>query len=573
MRIEGKLLLMCLVLGLVGCTVLEPREGGEEDPARSAAGMPTLGAIDQALADYGVPEPPGESPGGALDDIATPPEDVLDALLPGEEGRSVVQGEERFDVSVRDLPARDFFMGLVRGTRYNMLVHPEVLVPITLELNQVTVPQVVDLVTELHGLNYEESAGVYRIFPAGVKTRIYPLDYLNVRRKGSSDIVVSSGQLSGSSSGSSTSSDGSGEVGGDSTTGNVLSRISTETESDFWGVLQKTISDLIGPSKDHMVVVDRSAGLVIVRASPVALRSVETYLRRSQLILQRQVILEARVLEVVLDKGFEQGINWSYFDTFTSSVDAAGSATKALTLGQASQQVINNDLGGVFSASLRLNDFSAFIQLLGTQGSVQVLSSPRIATINNQKAVIKVGSDEFFVTGIETSEDTSDSSENLISNVELTPFFSGIALDVTPQIGDEGLITLHVHPTVSEVVDQVKTVTLSGGDLVLPLAFSTVRETDSVITARNGQVVVIGGLLQNIDRRNRAETPLLADVPWFGELFRQHRNESSKSELVILIKPTLAEDWSPSRDAENLRDRFHSYHQPLDGSATSTGWR
>lgn len=479
---------------------------------------------------------------------------------PQTERRSV----PRFDVSVRDLPAQDFFLGLASGSTQNLVVHPEVAGSITLDLRQVTLDEVLTTVAMLYDYDIDRQGAIYTVFPGGVTTRVFAVNHLNIKRQGSSDIMVSSGQLStGSDSFSGDEGGGFGGSNGLEGGSSVLSRISTVTDTSFWDGLQEALSRLIQDSKDGVVITDRAAGLVIVRARRSDLRVVEDYLRRSQLFLQRQVVLEARVLEVTLGQGYEQGINWSYLDTFSTGIDASGDALKSLTLGQASQPIVNNELGGVFSASLRINDFSTFIQLLGTQGSVQVLSSPRIATTNNQKAVIKVGTDEFFVTGIETSEDTSNDNSNLISDVELTPFFSGIALDVTPQISADDEITLHVHPTVSEVKDQVKTVTLSGKDLVLPLAFSTVRETDSVIRARDGQLVVIGGLIQNVTVADTAEVPVLADIPWMGEMFRQRRNETRKVELVILIRPTLVDRRDGGIDLPALEERFLEFEEPL----------
>src|SRR5690606_27423394 len=165
----------------------------------------------------------------------------------------------------------------------------------------------------------------------------------------------------------------------------------------------------------------------------------------------------------------------------------------------AGQTITASDIGGLFSASVRAGDFSGLIQLLGKQGNVQILSSPRIATVNNQKAVIKVGTDEFFVTDIDFDENNSaiTATDRTSTSVELTPFFSGISLDVTPQISEDGAITLHVHPSVSEVSDQEKVITVGERDVTLPLARSTVRETDSIIRAESGQIVVIGGLIQN----------------------------------------------------------------------------
>ncbi len=185
------------------------------------------------------------------------------------------------------------------------------------------------------------------------------------------------------------------------------------------------------------------------------------------------------------------------------------------------------------------DDFTAFIELLKTQGDVQILSSPRIATLNNQKAVIKIGTDEFFVTDISTTNVSSAATTTIIPEVTLTPFFSGIALDVTPQISDDDYVILHVHPSISQVVDQQKTVTVGDVIQTLPLALSTIRETDSVVRARSGQVIVIGGLMQDRVTSETASASMLAKIPIIGGLFKQSVQTTLKSELVILLKTTV----------------------------------
>src|SRR5690606_27496499 len=144
---------------------------------------------------------------------------------------------------------------------------------------------------------------------------------------------------------------------------------------------------------------------------------------------------------------------------------------------------ITDTLGGAFTLAADFSDFNAYIELLGLQGRTRVLSSPRVSTLHNQKAIIKAGTDEFFVTGIET--DTTAAGLNTVTNVdyELTPFFSGVALDVTPQISEDGRVILHIHPTISEVNDQQKTLSLRGSIDSLPLALSQVRESDSIVKA------------------------------------------------------------------------------------------
>ena len=183
--------------------------------------------------------------------------------------------------------------------------------------------------------------------------------------------------------------------------------------------------------------------------------------------------------------------------------------------------------------------------MLETQGDTRVLSSPRVATLNNQKAVIKAGSDEFFVTAVRSNTVTGTASTTS-RDVTLTPFFSGIALDVTPQISADGEVTLHIHPTVSEVTDQTKVLTISGQTDTLPLAFSEIREADSIVKAKSGQIIAIGGLMRNSSRREDFSTPVLGRVPGLKRLFGSTRDVETVTELVILLRPVVVdddEDW------------------------------
>ena len=185
---------------------------------------------------------------------------------------------------------------------------------------------------------------------------------------------------------------------------------------------------------------------------------------------------------------------------------------------------------------------------LQTQGDVQVLSSPRIATLNNQKAVLKVGSDELYVTGVSTTTTSNASGTGSSSSPSLTlqPFFSGIALDVTPQIDADGRVILHLHPQISTVGEKSKVIDLGAlGTYRLPLAASSVNQTDSIVRVRDGQIVAIGGLMREETRTETSGVPLLKDMPLVGGLFRQSTRLHSKRELVILMKPTVIQDDGP----------------------------
>jgi MSHA biogenesis protein MshL len=298
-------------------------------------------------------------------------------------------------------------------------------------------------------------------------------------------------------------------------------------------------------------VVSPHAGVVIVKALPKTQRLIRDYLNVTQSNLNRQVILEAKIIEVTLSDSYQAGIDWSKVRRVNGN--------SQLTLGQQGQilETIASDapLNGMFSMLYSGESFNGALDLLKTQGDVQVLSSPRVSTINNQKAIIKVGSDEFFVTEVATTTVTGTATATTPS-VTLTPFFSGISLDVTPQINRQGEIILHIHPVVSEVEDQKKTLTLGSEQFSLPLALSNVRESDSIVRAKNNQIVVIGGLMQNSTQTSVNSVPLLGDIPLLGKAFQQTRESIVKSELVILLKTTLIDDTGYQDDLNLIKDRF-----------------
>lgn len=509
------------------------------------------------------------------------PDDITNALVPSINlniphlSIADIKNEDnhRFDIRVNKVKAKQFFMGLVDGTAMNMVLHPDIKGKITLDLKNVAVSDVMNLTRDVFGYDFALSGKTYQVFPNILRTKIFKINYLSINRTGESQMHVSSGQVtdtasSGSDSGSTSDSSSTREtVSGSS--------VSTLYKSDFWTELEVSLKSILSNKENRSIVVNAQSGIVVVRALSSELRTIEKYLEKTQLSVQRQVILETKILEVELSESYQTGINWaalsqnsndkvlfgltgggSIFNNGTSIINGNTGNLDPSALSQVNGTA-SSAFGGVFSLALNIGSgFAAFIELLKNQGEVKVLSSPRISTINNQKAVIKVGVDEFFITDITTNTNISSSTSNVQNNVEFTPFFSGVALDVIPQISDDGLVILHIHPTVSSVNEKIKSVDVSAStSLKIPLAISTVRESDSIIRARNGQVVVIGGLMQNSTQNKEASVPLLGDIPLIGGLFRHTQKVVKKSELVILVKPVIVEtnqQWNNMlRDSKN----------------------
>lgn len=559
MTLNRTFLTLLLALLLAACSNNPLLRGSQ------ATSTDTADAIDEAFAEAEAEQRQQEREDNASG-AGPVPEDVSAALMPSLS--SSTDDEERFDVNARGLAAGPFFEALVEGSRYNVVVHPDVSTTIDLRLRDVTVPEVMDIAGDLYGLDIERSGRLFRVRADSVQTRLFPIDYLHFKRSGGSETRVSSGQVSNSRE-SSTGAGSNGDDSGDNTTANLVgTRISTETESDFWRDIERALTMIIGTDSENQVIINAGAGLVMVRSDGESLRQVEEYLRRTQLIMQRQVVLEAKILEIGLNEGYQQGVNWADIQSASNITASDGLPEDFTAQALAGQAVRTSDIGGLFSASVRAGDFTGLIELLGEQGNVQILSSPRISTVNNQKAVIKVGTDEFFVTDIDFDDNNSavTATDRTSTSVELTPFFSGISLDVTPQIAEDGAITLHVHPSVSEVNDQEKVITVGDRDVTLPLARSTVRETDSVIRAESGQIVVIGGLIQNTSEDNNSAVPFFSEIPLFGELFKQRRFESRKSELVILLRPVVAGSEQMNADVSASRDRMRVLRELLESS-------
>lgn len=516
--------------------------------------------------------------------------------------------EPRFDISVNNAPAAQVFMSIVSGTRYSMLVHPDVRGNVTVTMKDTTVREAMDSLRDLYGYEYRIDGTRILVQPASIRTKVFRVNYMLGQRVGRSDVRVTSGSVADAP--------GVGTTGvpapvgitsptiapapGTSGAAAVLpsappsdsSRVQTSVRSDFWEDLRRTLVQIVGAEGGRNVVINPQAGIVMVRAMPEELRQVENYLREIRLAVERQVMLEAKIVEVTLSDQFQTGVNWALFSssgrasatqiTPGASLNTSGAITvPSLAINpQPGSASVNAAIGAgalisgvpggaLLGLAFQTQNFAALLQFLESQGAVQVLSSPRIATLNNQKAVLKVGTDEFFITNIaggSTTTGTITGGTTTFPTLTLRPFFTGVALDVTPQIDNDSVLILHIHPSVSNVQQDDKNVNLGtafGGQITLPLARSTVSETDSVVRVQDRNIVAIGGLMKLDLQDNRSGLPGLRESPNFGGLFRSDRKTIVKKELVILIKPTVIQsenDWA--EDIRETRDRILNMGTP-----------
>ena len=517
--------------------------------------------------------------------------------------------EPRFDLVVNTAPAQQVFMSIVSGTRYSMIVNPAVGGTLSLNLKDVTVREALEAVREVYGYEFRIDGTRIYVESAGLQTRVFQVNYLIGLRSGRSDVRVSSGAISVAQGGG-----GAGALAGAAAPGTPgqptspalgafglssiatasldASRVSMVSQSDFWNEITFALRSLVGTGPGRNLVVSPQSGVIVVRAMPDELRSVEKYLKAMRLSVERQVMIEAKVVDVTLNNAYQAGINWAAFpnnrrvtagvfgsNTQLGTTGNLSTGNQAITVDPAGRALTTGILGtglagtavsatgavgaGVFGLAVQTKDFAALLQFLDSQGNVQVLSSPRVAALNNQKAVLKVGTDQFFVTNVTGTPLTNPAG--LVTAIQLTPtlnsFFSGVSLDITPQIDEDGNILLHIHPLVSNVVQQDLAFNfgVGGTDTTLPLARSSINETDTIVRVQDGNIVALGGLMKVDVANDRSGIPLLQDIPGVGGLFGNTTRTRTKRELVILLKPTIIKserDWEEG--IQQTRDRIQN---------------
>ena len=484
------------------------------------------------------------------------PEGALPGLIVTEiEGKR--EPERLYSFSLRDADIREVLMALSKQTSFNIVVDQDIQGRVTVDLKNVTMVEALDTLTELLDLGYKIKQNIIRVSKPALEARIFSLQYVNLKRTGSSSTTAAIGTSGGLVTGTTPGTTGvTGTVGTVGTTGTVggttgSTSVNTSTATDLWTDIETGLTKILSPA--GKMVVDKQSGNILVTDLPKFLDRVAGFLESVEGSVQRQVLIEARIIEVVLTGEYRLGLNWGAIVQAAalrgaSTISPVFSASPTRILGQRLSPAV-----GDFQIGVTSTDFAALLDVISRQGEVNVISSPKLATLNNQTAVIRAGTDEVF---FETRVQETTSGVGALGQTQTTRTVTprtvtiGVVLGITPQIGPDGNVVLHIRPTVTEKKSEAKS---PAGD-VFPVL--DVREADMVVRAREGQVIIIGGLMQEKRTNSDNKVPILGDLPGIGRLFRSTEQEVRKTELVVLLSATVMvgkkADEITSRELERL---------------------
>jgi MSHA type pilus biogenesis protein MshL len=440
-----------------------------------------------------------------------------------------------YSLRVREAQIQDVLLALAQESEENLVVDPEVTGKVTLNLNRVTLEQALEAVLGQLGFSYRRQGSIIRISKPVLETKIFQVNYVSTNRKGEKTVVATQGAGAG------------GEQISASET-----RISGKDDIDFWAELQEGLTAIIFgeekptavlraresgvvssmTSKDgKQLVISKLSGLIQVRDYPDELQEVARFLEQMEAASQRQVLIQARILEVTLRKEFQTGIRWDNIQTELLNLNLSQlslswnifgggtptSATGALLVSGATGPLANGDFV-----------LSDLVKALEVQGKVKALASPKVSTMNNQTAIVKIARQDVYFTSEISQAQTSTLQSFTPNTIDV-----GVILDVTPQIGGGGYITMNIHPSITAEFDRV---TAPDGS-EFPLL--RIREADTVVKVRDGQTIIIAGLLQDQESTTRTGLPCLTNLRVLGYLFGYREESAEKTELVILITPTV----------------------------------
>ena len=538
-------------------------------------------------------EPTGEVPLEEVEESSVAPPDLKPrtVAIPDDAPRPPAfrfLEERRFSLNVQDAPLRGVLLGLGRDSAFNTVVEPGIEGSVTADFKDVSLRQILDQLLRPRGYRYVLDGNILRVYRGERDTRVYKVDYPNYERRGSSDLTISGAIAAQPQVGEA----GGGGGGGGAVEDTSTAGVQTTQVLDFWNEIEEGLRGMVfgaidadaedeeeevpeggAELPDRSVVVARQAGLITVTAEPEILRDVEYYLREVSLATDRQVLIDVKILEIDLGDDLSLGVDWDVAVGLGRNVDGSIDRGPGLDPGFLSQDLAPALLGGGFMFGIVHEEFSAAVNALASQRDVRVVSTPRLATLNNHKALIKVVRNEIFFIA-EVNAEVVD-QVGVAQVTEFTPQIVpvGVTLDITPQISEDDRITMHLHPSISEIVDVV---TQPSGSPLLDATGSLpvidLRETDTVMRVDDGATILIGGLIQSREIERQGKVPVFGDIPWLGQAFRQSEVDHQRTELVILVTPRILDAPMISRVRDDARAALDSLEALRDRRLSEGPW-
>jgi MSHA biogenesis protein MshL len=413
-------------------------------------------------------------------------------------------------------PITDLLLMLSRGTRLSVVPDPDVQGTFRGELKEVTLRQALEMILQPHGYDYSVQGNVIRVFKRRLETRRFDLNYVVTQRSATRTLSASNAIAPSGAPGM--------DPIGPAKPQGGSSEITDADAGDIFSDLTAGVRMLL--SSDGRFNMDRKAALLQATDYPERLDQIQLYVDAVHNRATRQVQIQAKVIEVVLNDEFAAGINWNLL------VKRAGDAVSIT-------QNVAPAGSGTMTVGLRIRDFTGLLTAFASQGKVNVMASPTVNALNNEPAVMRVGTQNvYFKTTTQTDAFTG---RILQTTVEPQAITEGVVLSVTPQIAGDGMINMSISPSLTERTGEA---TSRFGDTVPILS---VREADTLVRVHEHETIVIAGLMDERERRDTRKVPFLGDLPGIGAVFRGESTSRQKTDLVILLTPTV---MTPARVAE-----------------------
>jgi len=515
-----------------------------------------------------------------------------------------------YSVVVNEVPVKELLQALARDTRQNIDIHPALQGTVSINAIDETLPAILDRMSKQVNMRYRQEGHTIVVTPDTPYMKTYRISYVNMTRETVSSIGVS-GEIAAGSGGASANAGGAPAASSASSTSGSSTVVRTVTRNDFWDQLRENIRAILNSTRNQMlsaedkaarleavktareerllqaeavaragqaatslfttafgtpqtsltgdakddVVINPASGTVSVLGTERQHRLIQQHIESISQSVQRQVLIEATIVEVTLSDAYQGGIDWSRLAVsggitfnqrllggFDAASQLAGAAAgNALTVGY---QNPTSSIGNI----------GATVKLLQEFGNTRVLSSPKLMALNNQTALLKVV-DNVVYFEIRAQTNTTQGVATTTFNSTPRIVAVGVVMGVTPQVADDGRVSLTVRPTISRVLrfkdDPNPSLTIDGQRIPNPVPEIQVREMESVLQVSSGQTVILGGLMQDELRFNRQQVPVLGDTRDVGELFRFRDERAAKTELVIFLRPTVIPN--PSLESDELR--------------------